>query len=943
MINTIPSNAIVACTIISKNYLAAARTLVNSLQQFNEAIYPVVLLVDTIDSGFEPAAENFYTMLASDLAIPRWPHFAMKYDIMELNTAVKPYLIEVLFDRFEAQKVIYFDPDIVIYHRLDELLELLNQHTVVLTPHLLDPLEDGFSPSEITILQAGSYNLGFVAFSRRGNWREILQWWQRRLYLYCTREVERGIFVDQKWADLMPSLYDNVYVLRNPGYNVAYWNFKTRDLQHTPTGYTVNGQPLIFFHFSGFSFDNMEIVSKHQDRFTLSLLNEAYNRIFADYRDRLTNNGYEATRKLPYAYGKFADGVPIPDMLRICLRAHDLEGHRWPDPFEIESPEHFRVWATQLSDGSLLSPYLLAFRNAAKFLREAFPTLTRTEELAYATWFTQNEGTDVLFHPFYVAPVKAALEKQGDQPEVQAVLRTMEQQGHMGSSEMLMAARPSGGRLRQTARYYKQFPTSIKPYLPPTAWERPPIVYTGPAGIYGWFRRQLLNYGVLQQIRQLIGLRLIMTTRFFLQYQQLISSSPPVYAALSTHTASLANTSLMPPAVVEIAPPSEDSESTEIAPTAPPKTIEPGVNVVGFIRSETGIGQIARNLMHALDTIDFPVAALPIEAYDPSRKQDRTADKYPQGIPYPINVFQVNADMTFAVRDLLDPAVYQGHYNIGYWAWELDHFPDEWQSCFEVYNEIWVFSSFVQRAIAKSAPMPVVLMPVSFEIEVPSESNRAQFGIPEDAFVALFVFDAASVLERKNPWATIRAFAEAFNPDERQHKARLVIKVNSLATYPDEAERLREEMDKINGVLIEDYLSRQATYALLNSCDAYISLHRSEGFGMTLAEAMALGRPVIGTGYSGNVDFMNINTSYPIPYELVTIPKDYHPYKSGNVWAEPDIHAAAKALREIYEHPEIAAHKGRAAAEYMRRYHNPQTVGMATANRIRYILKRLQQ
>lgn len=926
---TIPPNATIACTIISKNYLAAARTLVNSILQYHDDVYPVVLLVDTIDGHFDPAGENFHTMLAADLDIPRWPHFAMKYDIMELNTAVKPYLMEVLFDHFEAKNVIYFDPDIVIYNRLDELLSLLDQHTVVLTPHLLDPLEDGFAPSEITILQAGAYNLGFTAFSRSGSWREILQWWQRRLYLYCTREIERGVFVDQKWADLMPSLYEGIYVLRNPGYNIAYWNFKTRDLQKGGDGYTVNGHPLIFFHYSGFSFDNMEIVSKHQDRFTLSRLNEAYNTIFADYRDRLQQNGYETTRKLPYAYNKFEDGVPIPDMLRICLRAHDLEGHRWPDPFDIRSEGNFRAWATELSDSSLLSPYLLTFRNAAKFLRDAFPTLTEVEEMAYATWFTHNEGTDVMFHSFYVAPVKAALEKLGDRADVQAVVRSIEQHGHVGT-DMVVTSRPGGGRFSQTMRYYKQFPTSIKPYLPPTAWERPPIIYTGPGGAYGWFRKQLQQAGVLQQIRQVVGLRVIMSTRFFLQYAQLVSSAPPVYAALPANAAPLTNTSLIPKTVAS----SEDAK---------PVVREPGVNVVGFIRSETGIGQIARNLMHSLDMADFPVAALPIETYDPSRKTDRASDKYPQGTPYPINVFQVNADMTFAVRDLLDPAVYQGRYNIGYWAWELDHFPDEWQSCFDTYNEIWVFSSFVQKAIAKSSPLPVVLMPVSFEITPPAETNRAKLGLPEDAFIALFAFDAGSVIERKNPWATVKAFAEAFSPEERQEKARLVMKVNNLATIPDEAARLREALHEVNGILIEDYLSRQDTYALLNTADVYISLHRSEGYGLTLAEAMAMGRPVIGTGYSGNTDFMNVNTSYMIPYELVTLTQDYHPYKAGNVWAEPDIYAAAKALREVYEHPEIAAEKGRAAAEYMRRYHNPTTVGEATANRIRYILKRLNE
>ncbi|MBI5929660.1 MAG: glycosyltransferase [Chloroflexi bacterium] len=919
MTNTIPPNATIACTIISKNYLAAARTLVNSIRQFHDNVYPIVLLVDAIEGQFDPSAENFEVMLAQDLGIPRWPHFAMKYDIMELNTAVKPYLLETLFDRFEAQKVIYFDPDIVIYHNLDELLSLLDQNSIVLTPHLLDPLEDDYSPSELNILQAGTFNLGFIAISRTHQWREMLQWWQNRLYNNCTREIEKGMFVDQHWADLMPSLYDCVYILRNPGYNVAYWNFKTRDLQHGPDGYFVDSpeNPLIFFHYSGFSVDNIETVSKHQDRFVLSQLNAAYNQILTDYRQRLIDNDYHNTRKLPYFYGKFSDGVPIPDILRICLRMQDIDGQRWPDPYDITSPDNFRDWATTPAPNAYLSPYLLTLREVATYLKEVFPNLSEINEIAYANWFVQNETTEVIFHPFYSDPIRVAL-KQVKHVEA----------GHASSGVLSPHLAPSGtgGRIKQTVRYYRRFPTSVKPFLPPNLLDAPPAIYTGPGGFYGAIRRQLKQMGILNQIRRTVGLRFIMTVRFYAQYPR-----------MSSLTSGFQYPNKPQPQAAERALLTKKGASAEKF------DIKEGINVVGFIRSETGIGQIARNLMRSLDAVKFPVAALPVEAYDPSRKEDLTANQFEQGTPYTVNVFQVNADMTYPVRDILPDGVYDGHYNIGYWAWELNNFPDEWQHCFDVYNEIWVFSSFVQKAIAQSSPLPVVLMPVSFQIDLPTEVSRAKLGLPEDAFIALFVFDAGSILERKNPWATIRAFAEAFSPEERQEKARLVIKVNSLANFPAEAERLRAEMQEVNGILIEDYFSRQDTYALIQTCNVYISLHRSEGYGMTLAEAMAMGRPVIGTAYSGNVDFMNVNTSYLIPYELVTLTQDYHPYKVGSVWAEPDIHAAAKALREIYEHPEIAAEKGRAAAEYMREHHNPQVVGATTANRIRYILKRLEK
>ena len=177
-----------------------------SIQQYHPDVHLVVLLVDTIDGYYEPEAECFETVLASDLNIPHWQHFAMKYTILELNTAVKPYLLEVLFDRYQAQKVIYFDPDILVYRRLDDLLAYLDGHDLVLTPHITAPIDDGYRPSEQEIMQAGIYNLGFVAFSRQGKWRELLHWWQDKLYHYCLVDIENHQFVDQRLDGFCPGV-----------------------------------------------------------------------------------------------------------------------------------------------------------------------------------------------------------------------------------------------------------------------------------------------------------------------------------------------------------------------------------------------------------------------------------------------------------------------------------------------------------------------------------------------------------------------------------------------------------------------------------------------------------------------------------------------------------------------------------------------------------------
>ncbi|CAM3951377.1 glycosyltransferase family 4 protein [Smaragdicoccus niigatensis] len=368
-----------------------------------------------------------------------------------------------------------------------------------------------------------------------------------------------------------------------------------------------------------------------------------------------------------------------------------------------------------------------------------------------------------------------------------------------------------------------------------------------------------------------------------------------------------------------------------------PRRRRSGINVIGQVASESGQGQIARGVLESLSAVGYPVATLPISFYDPARADHGAIERYARGIPFDINVFQANANVTNILEAILGPGVYAGRYNIGYWAWELDEFPDEWSAAFEVYDEIWVFSEFVREAIARKSPIPVTTVPVPLEVPTPDPAIRQRLGLPEMSFLVLFAFDANSVVARKNPWAVIRAFTAAFDKHERGRTAHLVIKVNNLDTYPSDAARLRQEMADVNGVLIEGYLSRDEMHSLIGTADAYVSLHRSEGFGLTIAEAMAMGRPTVATAYSANAEYMSNETSYPIPYRLAPIGEDEAVYRKGNVWAEADTDAAARVIRRIYENPEEARHKGRAAAEYMRNHHNRHVVGKQIAARLETI------
>jgi glycosyltransferase involved in cell wall biosynthesis len=853
------------------------------------AIHPelpvITILVDEIDGYFDPSTEPFQTLLASDLGIPRWRHFSMKYDIMELNTAVKPYAIQYLMEKFDAKRVIYFDPDILVYNPLDHIFGLLDTHLCVLTPHITSPLNDDFSPSEVDFLKVGTYNLGFFAISQNGNWNSLLGWWQDRLYEDCTREVERGLFVDQHWMDLVPSLFASAYVLREPEYNVAYWNLSHRQLEFSINdGYTVNGRPLCFFHFSGFSVKNPETVSKHQNRFHFGNLNEATRACYLDYRRRLLDCGFEETSKYPYAYGHFDNGVPITDVLRICLRNQDSKGEIWPDPYLLDSPDCFLGWATtpgMLPPYNILSPYAVTLYKTRADLIASFPELQNHIEINFASWFvTQRLPADV-FAPAYLDPVRDALDRGGI--EVPA------------ASRFSVPSRRE--RLARAVRYYRNYPTQVKPYLPPTAFTEPSVQFTGPMNAYGRTRNALQRMGVLRASKRIVGMRLVMTAREY------FNVAPIMRLSGSNAVTGLA------------------SEITY------------GATVVGYLRAETGVGQIARNLISCLKEVKFPVAGYTLNVGDTYRQRDESVSELTAPANHFVQLFAVNADQSAIVRNSLGGKFYDRHYNIGYWFWELSDFPEIWKAAFEIYDEIWVATKFVQDAAQAKSTKPVFCIPPAISIDLPEQSSRAQFGLSDDDFVVLFVFDALSVVERKNPWAVVRAFELAFTEEERHSNVRLMIKVTNLDRVPESA-RLRAEVARVNGIIIDGYLDRIEVNALIDHCDVYISLHRSEGYGLTMAEAMYLGKPVIGTAYSGNIDFMNDENSYPVPFKIVELGRTYPPYEAHNVWAEPDVESASRYLREIYDDPVSAKAKGEAAARFIREHYSFEARGKKIAERL---------
>ncbi|HWS72294.1 MAG TPA: group 1 glycosyl transferase, partial [Thermoanaerobaculia bacterium] len=222
-------------SIISPNYRHFARVLMDSLRRQHPDWERFVLLVGDDGSQAKSQAEESFTSVSLEtLPLPSPRQFTFRYTILELNTAAKPWMFEHLFAR-GYDRVVYFDPDIVVYSPLAEL----DESFLTLTPHLTGSIRGDDHPSERTVSQAGAYNLGFLAVTRQPSLERFLAWWQEKLEFQCVVEPERGLFVDQKWMDLAPGLFPDVRILRHDGYNVAYWNLG----QRTVTGMTVNGEP----------------------------------------------------------------------------------------------------------------------------------------------------------------------------------------------------------------------------------------------------------------------------------------------------------------------------------------------------------------------------------------------------------------------------------------------------------------------------------------------------------------------------------------------------------------------------------------------------------------------------------------------------------------------------------------------------------------------------
>lgn len=366
------------------------------------------------------------------------------------------------------------------------------------------------------------------------------------------------------------------------------------------------------------------------------------------------------------------------------------------------------------------------------------------------------------------------------------------------------------------------------------------------------------------------------------------------------------------------------------------------VNLVGPLTGALSQGEHCRNVLESLQAANEDT--LLVDVILPGRTETAPDEIEASDLPNPqlakINLFGFNPDWLLSMPRNQCLSLHSDRYNISYGFWELNLFHERWLLLASLFDEIWAPTTFIYENWLRSAQSHVIHMPIAVGVDEIQGVTRADYRLPKDKYLFLFNFDSMSHFQRKNPFAVIEAFQRAF-PDFSE--AGLVIKmhsfVSSLALGINQAEDL-ERLQKLilddkRIIMIDEYFSRAKMTGLMQVCDAYISLHRAEGFGLGLAESMLLAKPVIATNYSGNLDFTLSSNSCLVDHELIPVKEsDYLYFKEGQTWADADVEHAAWHMRRLVDDQNYGKQLGIRARDFIYEHHNFEKIGLRYSQRL---------
>lgn len=360
----------------------------------------------------------------------------------------------------------------------------------------------------------------------------------------------------------------------------------------------------------------------------------------------------------------------------------------------------------------------------------------------------------------------------------------------------------------------------------------------------------------------------------------------------------------------------------------------PGVNILGYGRGEFGIGEDVRMAFSACEAAGIKACIPRLPLRIGARQSDMSVISAETDAPiYGTNLICLPFFETLRLLGKTREAVLDRRYNIAFWQWELPRFPQVMTCALDLVDEVWASSEFTASTMREATEKPVFLMPIVVCLpEKCGQWRRADFGLPEDDFVFLTVLDGASSLKRKNPLAVVRAFLNAFPRDRRVH---LVVKAMNVNSTQEDWRRVREYASEDQRItLIAETMTKDKLLGLQSICDCFVSLHRSEGFGRNIAEAMLLGKPVVVSDYSGNRDFSRPETAFLVPGELVPLEEGDYPFWEEQSWFEPDADSAAAALSQCFERQDLRLSRGEAGQAWIRENYSAARVGQVYRDRL---------
>lgn len=958
------SNKCAALTIVSRNYLSFARTVAESYLRHHPGHQFFIVLVDRSEGLVPKRLECGAQVLElEEICVPDLDRLVYRYSVMELNTAVKPFALSHLFKVGGFDTLLYLDPDIWVFQPMTEVHEALAREdvSVVLVPHVRRPYFDAGSPSDVRILQSGTYNLGFIGLRRGDSATALLQWWMTKLYSDCVVDIPNGLFVDQKWIDLVPGLFADHAILHHPGYNAAYWNLHERPVSRHPDGWRVGGMPLVFFHFSGYSPYSPHQLSKHQDRLDLRDL-PALKALTDAYARELLRNGHAESSEWPYAFATLPNGVRLPmDLVRDVMQWAIHAGVDTPSP--LAEPDAFceflmsRDVLPQQPGVALLHHFLLRRRSdvaqafpaawhdswnpefrkwidgsgvqeenladllpfeqrraisdhvadAFHRLREAeradvwehFSGMWRSDDefQRFADWFTDYGIDEMGFEGAHTAALKSAK---------QALTRILHVYFLRGDVQVAFPAlwEPSEQSafvawLRQHRHQLDLQQGDVSLFAEFLAAERELVekmrfLYEH----FGSTRKSSVSLYNVDEQRYLKRIRL--TTRSVVDWlvgERTVRPIDHFVGYFGRNWSAL------------------DDGAPEALPGVPAKTSfefvrsirdardrkdqdTPSVNFAGFLTAPTGMGESARSMR--LTLAHAGVKTTPMVLPHP-RSSGANLPNTPCLFGWPdatadLGITVANADSSAVLESFL-PTSFWCRHNVGYWVWETEELPAKFRRSISRFDQIWTPSRHSASAIRGTVDRPVHVLPhaLDFKSLDRARGDRRRFGLPDGTLFG-FVFDPESVLERKNVAGLVEVFERAFRADDNCY---LALRVNGRTRGVFDYEMIKAASRSGRVIFVEGTKERDVANDFLASLDCYVSLHRAEGFGLTCAEAMALGLPVIATGYSGNLEFMDGDNSVLVPASVIETERAFGPYPAGTRWGAPDTDHAVAALRKM--------------------------------------------